>query len=160
MRKFAIIILALTAMMFFLLLLAALGFGDIDQYKRIGKTNFYLMESMGITKDGRTIPTLRYSLNSNIGGYAGAGVLGVPKHIFWNDSILVVKCSDKLDGKITNYCIIKMFKTENCEPWEEYELNQYATSMEYVQAMNAMGLKESEMRYTDNSIPWSLHLFD
>lgn len=127
--------------------------GDHWQYKRIGETDFYLGELMSPK------PDLYYTKNPKF-GFKGVNQRKTPKHIFWNDSILVVKCSDKLDGAITNYCIIKMFKTKNCDSWEDYELIQYATHEEYVQAMNALGLKESEMCYTDNSIPWSLHLFD
>lgn len=151
----AVIVMLLGGMVLaFLLILGAICV-DILQYKRIGDTNFYLVEP-----DGFPWPQIYYSRPSDRGFY-GLETEGFPYYIYWNDSIVIVKHSDSARKRLINYCIIKDLKindTINIE--NNYELHEYMTKKEYEKAMDCLGLKESEMNQTDSSIPWSLHIWD
>lgn len=142
-----------------ILFLGVLGCGDITQYKRIGNTNFYLVETMAISPEGYPLPNLYYSQNPRKNGFSGINQKGIPYQIFWNERFLVVKCSDTDSGKIINYCVMEDLKTTNKNPGNNYNLHEYATKKEYEEAMKLFGLNEIEMNQTDNNIPWSLHLW-
>lgn len=154
--SFAVLIMVLFTIILFL---GALGCGDITQYKRIGNTNYYLVETMAISSEGTPLPNLYYSQNPGKDGFSGINQKGIPYLIFWNERFVVVKCSDINSKRITNYCIIENFKTTNKNPDKNYNLHEYATMEEYKEAMKLFGLNEIEMYQTNNSIPWSLHLW-
>lgn len=148
-----IVILSGGMVLAFLLILGAICV-DILQYKRIGDTNFYLVEP-----DGFPWPQIYYSRPSDRGFY-GLETEGFPYYIYWNDSIVIVKHSDSARKRLINYCIIKDLKTNDTINIDnDYELHEYQTKKEYEKAMDCLGLKESEMNQTDSSIPWSLHLW-
>ncbi|MCM1078170.1 MAG: hypothetical protein NC344_01765 [Bacteroidales bacterium] len=142
-----------------ILFLGAWGCGDITQYKRIGNTSFYLVETMAISSEGHPLPNLYYSQNPYKDGFSGINQKGIPYRIFWNERFIVIKCSDINSKKIINYCIIKDLKTTNKNPDDNYNLHEYNRKDEYEEAMRFFGLNESEMFQTDNNIPWSLHLW-
>ncbi len=143
-----------------LVLLVALGYGDIMQYKRIGDTNFYLVETMAMSSNGKPLPGLYYSQNTSEEGFCGINLGAVPSQILWNCRYIVVKCIDRDNKKLISYCIIKILKTSSFDPADNYELHEYTKKDEYEKAMRNFGLKESEMNHTDNIIPWSLHLWE
>ena len=133
---------------------------DLLQYKRIGDTNFYLVETMANSSDGRPLPGLYYSRNPSEKGFSGISLDGVPYQIFWNNSYIVVVCTDREGKIIAKYCIIKILITSSADCADDYEVYEYATKNEYEKAMCYYGLKPSEMNHTDNRIPWRLHLWD
>ena len=143
-----------------MLLLGVWGFGDITQYKRIGDTNFFLVETMAESLEGRPLPDLYYSRNAGKDGFSGVNQRGIPYQIFWNGHFLVVKCSDRDSKRTINYCIIEFSDSPISNRTGNYDLHEYAGKREYEKAMLFFGLKESEMNQTDSRIPWSIHLWD
>lgn len=133
---------------------------DLLQYKRIGYTNFYLVETMANTSEGNPLPGLFYSRNPSKEGFSGISLDGVPFQIFWNDSYIVVECTDREGKGLIKYYIIKLLSTSSDDSVDNYEVYEYATKNEYVKAMGYYGLQKSEMNHTDNRIPWRLHLWD
>lgn len=127
--------------------------GDITQYKRIGETNYYLVESLG----NEPYSDLHYRYENKHFGES-VKYKGFAKDLYWNDTYLIIKCTGKRSTEINNYCIIKQqSSSQKNVPWEVYE---YQTEKEFESAKKKLGLNEEEMEYTSSCIPWSLHLFD
>ena len=121
---------------------------DITQYKRIGITGYYLMESIGnepyadmrYYKDGLFSESVKYK--------------GFAKDLYWNDKYIIVKCTNKNSQDIINYCIIEQYGGDNeYVPWV---VHQYATEKEFEEAKATFGLEEEKMGYTDSKIPLTL----
>lgn len=129
--------------------------GDITQYKRIGTTNYYLVESMTESADGGLLSNLYFK--DEIGFGESIKIKGYPKHIFWNENYIIVKCSDVYKNHIINYCIIKQVDNQR-DAYHSFQ--EHNDSIEYKSAMSILGLDETKMNYTDDNIPWSLHLFE
>ena len=131
---------------------------DIRLYKRIGDTNFYLVESVGSTvEDGKTPSHLyyRYDWDEESLG-EGLGLCGFPKQLFWNDKHLCLTNITYSNGQIndTIYYIIEIEKRN------ELNIYKYETEAEFKSAEKELGLDESKMNHTDDNLPWSLHIFD
>lgn len=107
-KRSKIIVVIIALLIFFVIML---GFTDVKQYKRIGDTNFYLVETMAYSSNGKPIPGLFYSGNPRKAGFAGVSCMGVPLQIFWNDRYLVLKCTDRDSKRLINYCIIRYSKS-------------------------------------------------
>ena len=131
------------------LLLCGFFFGDITQYKRIGNTDYSLVE--GMAAEGKPLAEI---MHNEEGGFIGLSYEGFAKDIYWNDDYLIVKCSDRNSETIINYCIIEQ-KSNRRVPWR---INEYKSKVDFEKAKQKLGLDESKMNYTDNHIPWSLHL--
>ena len=148
---------ALIPILFFFV---AWGLGDITQYKRIGDTNFYLVETMAESSEGKPLPGLYYSRNPQKEGFSGTNLGAIPFQLLWNNTYIVVKCTDRDSKRLIKYCIIKFCNTSIHGRAGNYVLHEYTTKKEYERAMGYYGLNESEMNQTDNRIPWSLHLWE
>jgi len=136
-----------------MLLVVSSCFGDITQYKRIGETDYYLVE----TEDG-IYTDIYYYIDEESGFGESVKYKGFVKEIYWNDKYLIVKCTNRESQKIINYCIIEQYgRNDKYIPWKVHE---YATKQEFEKAKIKFGLDEKKMNYTDSYIPWSLHLFD
>ncbi len=83
---------------------------------------------------------------------------GFPKHIYWNNDYILVKCTDGDKKGIITYCIIKLLGKYDFI--EERDVRVFHNKNEYEAAKYQLHLDESKMDYTDDTIPWSLHLFD
>ena len=129
---------------------------DYTPYKRIGKTEYYLLETMAQSSDGSALPGLYRLVGDN---YVGVSLSGYPKHIFWDNDYILVKCTDgNRNDIITTYCIIKQVgKYDYLEKWD---VRLFSDSKDYETAIKKLHLDEFKMDYTDAKIPWSLHLFD
>ncbi len=72
------------------LLLLLIFCGDINQYKRIGETHFYLVESFATSKDGKPLANLHYEFNNEKTPGEGVGIKGFPKCISWNEDYMII----------------------------------------------------------------------
>lgn len=134
-----------TGIPFVLLLLVSACIGDITQYKKLGDTEYYLVEGI----DGGYVDL--YYRNDG----ESVKFRGFAKDIFWNEEYIIVKCTNRESNKIINYCIIEQYGRNNTyAPWKVYE---YATKKEFDAAKKEFGLDEGKMNYTDTNIPWSFH---
>jgi hypothetical protein len=125
-------------------------FGDMTQYKRIGDTKYYLVESV----DGDVADLHYYIEKENCFGEI-VPYNGFAKDIYWNDKYIMIKCSDRSSMKLINYCIIEQYgRDDEYIPWVVHE---YKTKKEFEEAKRKFGLTEKNMNYTDTNIPWRLH---
>lgn len=104
---------------------------EIVQYKRIGDTNFYLVETMAISSEGKPLPGLYYSRRPQEKGFSGVSLGAIPFQLFWNNRYIVVKCTDRDSKRLIKYCIIKILNTAFTDPEDNYELHEYTTEEEY-----------------------------
>lgn len=123
---------------------------------RIGNTNFYLVETMTTSDDGKTLLGLCHKdIN---GGYKGVEMSGFPQKILWNDKYLISKNYDGNTPTIINYVIIKIDSINVSDDFhpELYVLN---SKTEYNYFLRQRGLSESNMKQIDNRISWWELLF-
>ena len=124
---------------------------DITQYKRIGDTEYYLVESFG----NESYADLRYRKDADDFFSESIKYRGFAKDVYWNSEYIIIKCTEKNSREITNYCIIKQYSKNNSHvPWEVHE---YATEMEFEDAKQLFNLDEEKMNHTNADIPWHLH---
>ena len=133
-----------------ILLFSSCVFGDITQYKQIGDTEYYLVESTG------NVPYVNIHYYKYKDGFGeSVKYKGFAKDIYWNDEFIIVKCTNRDSRIIINYCIIEQHSRNNTyAPWKVYE---YATEKDFEEAKRKYGLEEEKMNHTDSSIPWRLH---
>ena len=111
-----------------ILLFSSCVFGDITQYKQIGDTEYYLVESTG------NVPYVNIHYYKYKDGFGeSVKYKGFAKDIYWND---------------------QHSRNNTYAPWKVYE---YATEKDFEEAKRKYGLEEEKMNYTDSSIPWRLH---
>lgn len=126
--------------------------GDMaSPYKRIGKTNFYLV------KEGDERSYLMYNENNSFHGVNSWQVY----EIHWNDKFVLLKCHKGSLLQISKekvYYIIQYNESLNSDmPWKKHE---YHNKEEYERAKSFFGINENDMYVTNIDIPWSLHIFD
>lgn len=138
------------AMSLMLLFLICSCLGDITQYKRIGDTDYFLVDSDNDTYD------IRYYISEKDGFSESVEHSGFIKDIYWNKKYIIIKCADKDFQNIISYCIINQHSRNNPSvPWEVYE---YITEKEFENAKHSLRINEKEMNYTNTNIPWKLHI--
>lgn len=121
-------------------------------YKKIGDTDYYIIESEGGTK----IYTAHKSgdIFDSVCGYQISDV-------YWNKKYLLLKCHKGTIDSISDekvYCIVEQDVYEGSPfPWR---IQKFEDMGKYEEEKRRLGLDESRMKHTDSHIPWSLHLFD
>ncbi len=130
-----------------------LWLNDILSYsRRIGDTNFYLMETMSISKDGKTLNGLYYKPNGE-SGYRGEMTPGFPKEILWNNKYLIAKNFNGNDQKITCYVVIPLDSVD-ASKGVIHGMRKFSKESQYRSYLRQIGLDESKMNKTDNYILW------
>lgn len=139
------------------LLLFILVFNHYMSYSmRIGDTNFYLVETMAISDDGKSILELCYK--DMHGGYKGVEMNGFPKNVLWNDKYLISKNFDGKTSSIINYVVIKL-GNRSVSGNAISELNIFTMKTEYNSFLKQRGISESSMKQIDNHVLWWRLLF-
>ena len=142
----------------FILLLFLLFAGDIIQYKRIGNTNFYLVEIMTMDSNGKMLPDIYWRENVSEDYFLHVNVKGFPKIVYWDNNYILVHSSDNKSDEIFSYSIITQnLKQDNGVQWD---VQSYDSIVTYQLALHRLGLDETKMDSTDTKIPRSLHIFD
>jgi hypothetical protein len=120
------------------------------QQRRIGNTNFYLMET-----EGSDMIYVYYRWQTSQGDIFYEGVNGNQVYdIYWNAKYLLLMCH-KMGGKQqlpdTVYYIIAQDvpSSTNKTPWS---VMKFESNQEFYDAMVTLGISLSEMEYTDASL--------
>lgn len=148
MRKFSVYCLVL-----FVILVVLVWLNNVSSYsRRIGDTNFYLVETMTNSKDGKPLAGLFYKM-ADEGGYAGEMSSGFPKSILWNERYLISKNYDGIKPDVIMYVVIDM---DSIEPLlgRRTGIHVFEREEDYSNFMKQINIKESEMNQTDNHIGW------
>lgn len=118
---------------------------------RIGDTNFYLVETMATSDDGKTLQGLYYK-DVN-GSYKGVAMNGFPKNVLWNDKYIISKNYDGNTSAITNYVVIRLCNTSGSSDVisEQYV---FVTKTEYNCFLKKSGISEFNMKQIDNRVLW------
>lgn len=138
-------------------LLPKIIFFDNIQYKRIGNTNFYLLqEQLGVEshlklkEDGSSL-------------FFDMGHKGVVNDVYWNEDYIIIKCRNRsendsqiIDSQIRFWYIIKNLEYYN---WKEFDMKMYSDQTDYNKALDSIGINENVMKHTDGNIPWGINLF-
>lgn len=141
----------------FFVIIAPITLGENLQYKRIGNTNFYLMETYAISKEGLPLANLYYKYDDSE-TYEGVCMYGYPLYIMWNSDYVITKNYDGNHSKIISYNIIRVYQSKSTnKPFKVYE---FLTKSAYYIGLHNLGIDEQILKCTDNNIPWSLHLLD
>lgn len=152
MKKNTKIVVALLVFFLFLLLLNHY----MSYSMKIGNTDFYLVETMATSDNGKTLLSLCHKdIN---GGYKGVEMKGFPKNVLWNESYLISKNYDGNTPRIINYVIIKL-DSITVSNGAISELQVLNTKTEYNNFLLQRGLSESSMKQIDNCILWWELLF-
>ena len=143
---------------FFFIILFGICWGDVLQYKQIGNTHFYLVETFANTASGHPIAGLSYRFSNSDNSFEGVSLHGFPNKVWWNDNHLIVKTSQDGNSEIIGYYIIQY--NQNSLDLTDCAIHEFSNEDEFKCALMKLGLDESRMDSTDSTIPWSLHLFD
>lgn len=148
MEKYKIVILAI-----FAIPLSAIIFSDNTQFKRIGKTHFYLLP-IGVDD-------IKICLYHDDGSRSNGPCIGINQEgqicdVFWNQQYVITKNSNTKNGPIKHWYIMNNIKTYS---WKELGIREFSNITDYSNALDSIGLQEKQMRHTDNTIPWRLHLY-
>ena len=119
--------------------------------KRIGETDFYIMESFASTKQGKPLNSLYYKHDS-LSVYEGILMAGYPVHIMWNDKYIVCKNSNGDNTSIINYVVL--VPNPSRLPEIPYDVNEFNSEKDYLCFLDQLGISESGMNYSDSHIPW------
>lgn len=112
-KSFKIIFYSIIICSLIMVFLIGTNAGDRMQYKRIGKTDFYLVESFASSPEGKPLPRI-HRLVDNC--YVGLSVNGFPKDIFLDKDYILLKCTDASGKGYTNFCIIKQNVQNDLNP--------------------------------------------
>lgn len=144
-------------LIFVLVSLLLLLLNDYCSYsRRIGNTHFYLVESMAISKTGKSLAILCYKSEDN-SGYYGGDTPGFPRYILWNDKYLISKNFDGNNPEIIEYVIIS-FNSIN-KHGEMKNVHRFQDKNTYYKYLKQIKLSEADMDKTDNHIAWWEILF-
>ena len=124
---------------------------DINQYKRIGDTNFYLIP------DWEDHGSYLSHSGGKPGGFYSIKHEGIVKDVYWNQQYLIIKCSKSEKEPVKYWYLLNNTEDYN---WKMFEIRQFFNSIEYEKALDSIGVSESRMKHTDGKIPWSLHIFN
>ena len=152
MKIFKIIVCA--EIVVFVFILGGITFGDNFPYKRIGNTNFYLIESYAISKDGHPLACLYYKYDN---AYEGVRMSGFPLYIMWNEDYIITKNYDGKKNKIISYNIIESLQTD--KSYMPVKVYEFSTKSAYHIALRNLGIDEKKINCTDNHLPW-FSIFD
>ncbi|KAA6302573.1 MAG: hypothetical protein EZS26_001080 [Candidatus Ordinivivax streblomastigis] len=140
MKKKHIIIIIISSVLLCLFIFGALlgGLGGFTRYKRIGKTNYYLVEGVNNVFDLHFKDPKYNSFGEGI-------IEGRISDIYWNDQYILVTQYAVNSDSIEGYYIVKMLPpVEKGVPWEE---TKFATKEEYEQKKQELSLNEKEMKH-------------
>lgn len=137
-------------------IIISIAFGDNLRYKRIGNTNFYLMETYAISKEGFPLASLFYKHDSTE-IYEGVCMSGYPLYIMWNSDFIITKNYDGNHRKIINYNIIEIIHSNVSQ--NSFKVYEFSTKSRYHIALSNYGIDEQNLEHTDNNISWSFHFF-
>ncbi|GHT88472.1 hypothetical protein FACS189474_3790 [Bacteroidia bacterium] len=137
MKKRYIALIIIGTVLFILFIFGwVLGSFDFTHYKRLGKTNYELME------DVSSFVGLYYTYPNDL----SVGV--VEGHItdaYWNEQYILVTQYYGRNDSIEGYYIVKMLPpVEKGVPWEK---TKFATKEEYEQKKQELSLNEKEMKH-------------
>lgn len=135
-----------------LLCLLSLFLGsDISQYKRIGKTNFFIWEDFA----KHTIVYM--DDNSDIAiGIIDRNV----RDVFWDERFILAECSEWLtDTLTTDYYIINLDSCMNDSNKKIKGISSFNCINNYSREVKLLGLQKDKMRHTNGDIPWRLIRF-
>lgn len=116
---------------------ALFGSFDFTHCKRIGKTNYYLIENPSVG--------LHYKYPDMQG--MSIGVLeGRIINVYWNDKYILATQYATNKDSIVGYYIVKMLQSKKeGVPWETVKMS---TKEEYKKKKQELRLNEKEMKYT------------
>ena len=116
--------------------------------RRIGNTQFYLVETMANSKSGKPLAGLYYKPTAE-SGYNGEWTPGFPLYVLWNDKYIISKNFDGDNPTIIKYIIINM---DSINPKTEVitDIHEFDTKDEYYNYLNQINLSESDMKQTNN----------
>jgi hypothetical protein len=121
-------------------------FSDISQYKQIGNTHFYLLPNeMGIE-------SFLYHDGGEEGIFYPINHKGTVHDIYWNQQYIIIKCSEQ---KEENWYLMRNIKDYN---YPKFMIQHFLNENDYKRVLDSLGISETNMEYTDGTIPWSLHL--
>ncbi|MCQ2335633.1 MAG: hypothetical protein MJ010_00405 [Paludibacteraceae bacterium] len=125
--------------------------GNHEPIKRIGDTNFYLIQT-----DGSNRSYVYYRRTDDFEGINEYQV----ENIYWNDSYLLLECHN---GDLTHqspekayYIIEQNVSDSEGVPWR---VNLFKSKSSYERRLSILHLKKSEMKHTDAHIPWNPFVF-
>ena len=120
--------------------------------RRIGETNFYLVETMADTKEGKPLAGLYYKPTA-FSAYCGENIPGFPKTILWNTKYLISKNFNGKNSNIIQYVVINM---DSITPsnGEMRDIHIFTNEKQYYDYLKQIQLLESNMQQTDNHIAW------
>lgn len=124
---------------------------DNSQYKRIGKTNFFIWEDFA----KHTIVYM--DDNSDIAiGIIDRNV----RDVFWDERFILAECSEWLtDSLTTDYYIINLDSCMNDSNKNIKGITFFSCINDYSREIKLLGLQKNKMKHTNGDIPWRLHLF-
>lgn len=122
---------------------------------KIGNTQFYLVETMASSNDGKPLLGLYTEVKY---GYKGVDMCGFPRFILWNDQYLISKNYNGNDTTIINYVIINR-DSVNSYDGEITDIHIFLTEKEYKYYLKKKNISEAEMKQIDNHITWLELLF-
>lgn len=138
---------------FSMLILLLLWLNKYTSYsRRIGDTNFYLVETLANSKNGTPLVGLYYK-DITTGGYTGEFTPEYPQIILWNDKYLIAKNFDGNTPIIRSYIVINLVcinstnKTFSC-------IHRFTEEGSYYRYLSQIKLAEKNMHKTDNHIVW------
>lgn len=138
---------------FFLFFIIAFA-GDQMQYKKVGETNLYIVETMSNDKNYVSL-----SVISPPDAFIGVKS-GYICDAYWDKTIFIMKYFDdktSMSLNDTTYFYITLPIDES----SYYKTSQglYNDTDSFNLMLEEMSINLSKMNHTDGNIPWSLHLF-
>ena len=138
MKKKHIIIVLCCALFILLIFGIVLGSFDFTTSKKLGKTNFYLVEN------ATNIFGLYYQYQDTKDMYAGVLNICV-KDVYWDEQYILVSSCHTQSDEIQEYYIVKMLPTvEKGVPWKKLGP---LSEEEYEYKKEALNLREKDMRH-------------
>lgn len=128
--------------------------GDCNvQYKRIGNTEFYIMDDY-ISGAGSF---LYYSTYKAV--FEDVQTQNSIEDVYWNDDYILLVCADLDFAKGQHYYVLRQkpdFRQKD-SPWN---VREYTSIDKYEEVKDSLGLDEARMQHTDGNIPWRITIFD
>jgi hypothetical protein len=134
------IVLIITGIILFILFVfgSVLGSFDFTRSKRIGKTNFYLVEGVNNVFD------LHYK-DAETNSFGEGIIDGRITDIYWNEQYILLTQYAVRSDSVTGYYIVKMLShVKKGVPWKTIKLS---TKEEYEQKKQELSLNEKEMKH-------------
>ena len=134
-------------LLFICSILAMIGLSDHSQYKQIGDTNFYLLPD--VVNGEKSL--LYHDRGSGHRVFFPISHEGSVNHVYWNQEVLIVKCCQH---KTEHWYLMNNVRDYN---YPNFNVRHFLYIKDYQNALDSLGIVETDMEHTDGKIPWRIH---